>query len=640
MSRIKSIFAALLLTAIVGVVPQVHAQTLKTVIAGSSALWQTLALGAYNNGVSIVSTADNTCHYTSHANFNLVDSRATPGTVNPDNGATWIVWDYAPGSGISCAAGNTTAINVWAFVKVDSVVGNRCYFASPKCTLVTNGAFPAVGGVITVWPDNSPDALPPAAVQTQFTNGQFISVAATDIRPEDAAFAACRVNSALGSSTAGGSNSDGLDGLGYNANNAAGVCPVYVAATAQAKGVGTPIKSGYPGANLTTDVANVLAFNLTGKDPITNATLPAAYTVTAVGAAPIVFITAKTGVLKNVHNATEQQLQQVFSGTNCDASAFGSAFSGNINIFLREPLSGTYNTTEATVMRYPTLYTNTFTGVTGSPVVGLSMETGVGTNNPLAGNVGTCTGGGQRFRAIGTGEEVKSVLNSNTAATFPTAQDGIGFTFFSYGNVSSIAGNPNYGYLALNGVDPIFASYGAGQSIDPGQPSGDGVLPAQANLPSVCTTGFPCSEDVIWGNKFSFPNLRNGTYRAWSLLRVIATGTPSTAAVALVKNSNKYVVINTPDYVPAAAVTGQVGTTGAAIAELGLKLVRSHYQQFDGNNVKLGACVAAGCTNVPEKGGDMGGMIIPTTIGATTEKQIQIVQSSNTDGTLGPQKRP
>ena len=53
MSRMKSIFAVLVLTAIVGIVPLVQAQTVKVNIAGSSALWQTLALGAYNNGNGI-----------------------------------------------------------------------------------------------------------------------------------------------------------------------------------------------------------------------------------------------------------------------------------------------------------------------------------------------------------------------------------------------------------------------------------------------------------------------------------------------------------------------------------------------------------------------------------------------------------
>jgi len=620
MLRWKSMLAVLTLGAIVGVAPAAQAQNLKVVIAGSSALWQTLALGAYNNGTSIVAGGGATFHYTSGANFNLVDNRSTAPTV--DNGATWIVWDSA------------SPANVWAFVKVDSVVGNRCYFAAPKCVLVTNGAFPAVGNSIVVWPDTSTDTLPPAAVQAVFTAGTSISVAATDIRPEDAAFAQCRVNSKLGASTAGGANSDKLDGLGYNLNNNPGVCPVYAASTAQSKGVGTSIKSGYPGA-ATTDAANVLAFNLGGHDPITNTAVTPGYVVTVVGAAPIVFVASKTGALANLHSATEQQLQKVFSGNNCNASAFGLA-AGPINVFLREPLSGTYNTTEATVMRYPTRYA--VGTMPGSPVAGLSMETGV-TTNPLA---NTCAGGGgARYRAIGTGEEVKSVLNSpNASVAFAAHQDGIGFTFFSYGNVSSIANNTSYGYIALNGVDPIFSSFGQ-DAVDPGQPAGEGVLPAQANLPAICHESFPCSENVIWANGFSFPNLRNGTYRAWSLLRLVSIGTPSANAAALVTASNKYVVTNTPDYVPAVAVNGQVGTDGKPIAELGLKLIRSHYQQYQGNGFALGPFVTVEDTcNVPEKGGDMGGMIIPTTIGVTTEKRCSMVQSGRADGSLSPAQRP
>ena len=619
MNRIKCVFAALCLAAVVGIVPQSQAQTVKVMIAGSSAMWQTLALGAYNNGTSIVTGGGTTFHYTGSANFNLTDSRSTVATV--DTGAIWIVWDSA------------SPANVWAYIKVDSVVGNRCYFARPACT-VSVASFPAVGNTIKVWPDTSTDTLPPSTIQNLFTvASQPVSVAATDIRPEDAAFAQCRVNSALGASAAGGANSDGLDGLGYNTNNAAGVCPVFATGTAQSKGVGNAILSGYPAS---TAKANVLAFNITGKDPITNTAVPA-YTVTPVGAAPIVFITAKIGALKNLNNATEPQLQQVFSGTNCNANAFGLP-SGAINIFLREPLSGTYNTTEATVMRYPTLYAEGT--LAGSNVAGLSMETNVGANNPLAGQAGTCSGGGQRFRGIGTGEVVKAVLNSNAAGIFPTAQDGISFAFFSYGNVSSIANNTSYGYIALDGVDPIFQSFGAGQSIDPGQPSGNGVLPAQANLPSVCTTGFPCSEDAIWGNGFSFPNLRSGTYRSWSLLRVVATGTASTNAVALVNASSKYVVINTPDYVPFKAITA-VGSLGKTVSDLGLKLVRSHYQQYDGANVKLGTFVTVPDTcNVPEKGGDMGGWIIPTAIGVVLEKRCSNVQTSSPDGNLGSAIRP
>jgi hypothetical protein len=623
MSRMKLGFAGLLLTAIVCVMPQAQAQSVRVMLAGSSAEWQTMALGAYNSGHAILPdpTTNTTCHYTGSANFNLTDNRpAPPAPAVVDTGAIWIVWSVAPPN--TCATG--PAVSVWAFIKVDSVVGNRCYFAAPKC-VVNVSAFPAVGNAISsaLWGDGSSDVFPTADVTALFTAPATVSVTAagTDIRPEDAAFAECRVNSPLGASAQGGGLSDGLDGLGYSqagATQASGVCPAFItgnAAQSTTNGVGNPILSGYPAS---TGKANVLAFNLTGKDPITGNTLPAAYTTYAVGAAPIVFVFERDkGELTTLANASETQLQAAFSGANCDASAFGLP-AGGISVNLREPLSGTMNTTEATVFRRPTIYP------TAPGVIGVSQETNVGANNPLKAQAGTClAGGGNRYRAIGTGEEVKSVQNSG--ANYGT--DGIGYTFFSYGNVSSIAANPNYGYITLNGVDPIFQSYGT--TYDPGQPV-SGQLPKSTSLPASCSGAFPCSEDKIWTNGFSFPNLRNGTYRSWSLLRLVSTGTSGTYVSDLLKASNKYVVTTVPDYVSFTAQT--VGT----LKDLGLKVLRSHYQQKDGAGTLLGK---APVNEPTEVGGDMGGQIIPTTIGVTTETVKSLIQDA-TATSLGPVVRP
>ena len=58
MTRMKSVFAVFLLTAVAGIVPQAHAQTtVKVVIAGSSAMWQAMALAAYNSGTTTVKRA-------------------------------------------------------------------------------------------------------------------------------------------------------------------------------------------------------------------------------------------------------------------------------------------------------------------------------------------------------------------------------------------------------------------------------------------------------------------------------------------------------------------------------------------------------------------------------------------------------
>src|SRR5579862_4449439 len=329
MARIKLVFAALLVAAIVGMVPQTQAQTVKVVLAGSSALWQSLALAAYKSGTCVSGGTAPCFHYTAK-NFNLTDGRPTTkgGSAAVDLGNVWVVWDSA------------ATANVWAFIKVDSGVGDRCYFAQPHCN-VNITTFPAPANLITstLWGDNSSDTTPPAGVSALFTSGTLlVNAAATDIRPEDALFATCRANSKLGGGT------DGLAGLGYGAN-ASGVCPAFGAALANLEG--SDILSGYPAS---TSTAHVLAFNISGKDPFTGTAIPAATTV-SVGAAPVVFVISRSGALSTVTNATDEQLQAAFSGANCNADAFGAP-SGNISVYLREPMSGTMNTTEYSVLRY------------------------------------------------------------------------------------------------------------------------------------------------------------------------------------------------------------------------------------------------------------------------------------------------
>jgi hypothetical protein len=569
MSRMKTMFAALILAVSVGLVPVAHAATVKVIISGSSAMWQSMALAAYNNNACVSGGTAPCFHYTSGSNFNLTDTRPTSkgGSNVTDTGAIWIVWDSA------------ASPNVWAYLKVDSVVGNRCYFAQPHCN-INISTFPAVGNLINskLWGDSSADSLPPADVQALFTAGTQVNTAATDIRPEDALFAQCRANSTLGGGT------DGLAGLGYGAN-ASGVCPTFASPLANL--VGSAILSGFPGS---TSTANNLAFNISGKDPFTNTNIPAS-TTTSVGASPIIFITNRTGALASVSNASDSQLQTVFSGTNCDASVFGAP-AGVIEAYLREPISGTMNTTEYNVFRYPNFS-------------GLSQEKNVSAMNPLAAK--PCAAGGNRYRAIGTGEEVKSVLNSNVN----NGHDGIGYTFFSYGNVSSIANNASYGYLTLNGIDGIFHKYGT--TIDPGQPATAGELPGSANLPASCAADFPCAENVIWSGNLSFPNLRNGSYRAWSLLRIVSNGTALAAAKLLVTGAQKYNVTTVPDFVPALAVTGTP-------ADPGLKLLRSHYTQEGVAPVNI--------ATTGDKGGDEGGCIMHSSgTAATSDTTTKLAQA-------------
>src|SRR5580658_9951933 len=120
MSRFKLICATLVLAAF-AIVPQMQAAvTAEVTAAGSSALWQTLALGAY----SLAGAGAG--HWTSASNVvDLTDTRTTPNNV--DAGTEWIVW-------------NKAGTKVWSFNKVDSVVGDRCYFAQPHCTVSATAA--------------------------------------------------------------------------------------------------------------------------------------------------------------------------------------------------------------------------------------------------------------------------------------------------------------------------------------------------------------------------------------------------------------------------------------------------------------------------------------------------------------------
>ena len=99
----------------------------------------------------------------------------------------------------------------------------------------------------------------------------------------------------------------------------------------------------------------------------------------------------------------------------------------------------------------------------------------------------------------------------------------------------------------------------------------------------------------------------------------------------MVKASQGYVVGGVPDYIPYTAVTCNASSVPACsptVSDLGLKLLRSHFEQRDGNGTKFGTCVTK--NTATECGGDVGGFIIPDTIGVTTEGQLQLVENAAT----------
>ena len=212
------------------------------------------------------------------------------------------------------------------------------------------------------------------------------------------------------------------------------------------------------------------------------------------------------------------------------SNTVGSMNNGNfpINAVQREALSGTMNTTEFTEFRLYGGPTGSANGAIPAPTA-FTQEQNVGdptvaANNPL--HLKPCVIGlggtvGTRSRAIGTGEEVGG---AGGAGGVKFLTDGLGYTFFSFGNVSTIGGSNNWGYLTLDGVDGLFNNY-VGTGSDPGQPSGN-VAGADPGQIPVCTPGGSatvpdCLATAIWQGGNSYPHLRDGTYRSWSELRLL-----------------------------------------------------------------------------------------------------------------------
>ena len=184
---------------------QLKAQNLQANIAGSTAFWLEAGEAAYTLGGTTTTCAWTTSLSVDGSSF-VIDQRvpALPQyfPFSVDYGALWVTW--TTGSTGTCAAPSSDS-NVWAYISLDSVLGDRCFFAQPQCTLNV-GSFNQSNGVVTPLAPGTAgaNALPgvtdtpiPASVLNAF-NGQTISIAATDILPVDAKFSSYSVLSQCG----------------------------------------------------------------------------------------------------------------------------------------------------------------------------------------------------------------------------------------------------------------------------------------------------------------------------------------------------------------------------------------------------------------------------------------------------------
>ena len=573
MIRIKTLIAAAAL-AVLPVVASAATPVVQWVGVGSSGQWQSFGIGAYALAKSLdTSKTPGASHFTvkGTCNEDCVDGKdSRSSSIALQSGSLWVVW-------------TNDHEKVWAGVSVDSIVGDRLFFAVPRGLIsldscyngtayLTHCAKAAAGNtnlIGSAFLGGAADAAElPTDIFEALQNHPF-TAATTDIRPEDALFENQRVLSAEGAALSGTTS---VKGLGYG--------------TGPTTPVGTSILSSVSGS------AQPVAFAISGKDPITGQAIPASTTI-PVGAGVVVFFVnrhnaAGAGTMKSgkfVYTDLPGQIeQQIFSGVSCVIP--GTEIP--LHVFLREPMSGTMTATEFSINvsdHYADAASQesninaatefklgawSATGATLSPYVQYTAEA-----NSSGGTGGkTCLNGkGDRSRAVGTGDETKAV-------EFVT--DAVGYNFFGNGNFSAIAGNVDYGYLTLHSVDPINTSYTNGEFT---------VCPA-AGCPKAAGT--------------SFPNVRNGTYDAWNILRVAtdAKGTTNyTNTLALVTANQNHVNSTVPDFIPVAKTSD---------GDPGLLYYRSHYLQ-DAKAPNNGLL-----TGSTEAGGDVGGCIekIPSPVTA------------------------
>jgi hypothetical protein len=578
MTRIKSLFAGLVVTAITAVVPAASAQNAHVVGGGSSAQFLGTMIGMSQLAINNLASGQCIYHWTKKSALNAHDNRDSLGRILDETGNVGFVWDAACSDG----TGNTNITDVWLDGQYDSTLGVRLFSAQQKAPTAGAGATVYLTGVTAgtvsdnlvspanLWADNKVDVAIPANlvnfIGTVSPGSLHINLGLTDIRPEDALAATTRAKAALNTTT--------WSGLGYQGPTGQIGAPIFTAQSGSSSNF-TPIGFALSG----------------GNDPI-NAGVPVpAYTTIPVGAAPIVFIYNNGGsfsssvanLVTGIHGdgtantAGSYKLANLFDGTtscDTDSAAFGGNGSGGgtaLTLFLREPLSGTMNTTEYTTFR-------TTGNTKDSQEVGIINPTRA-PYNPLNLN---CPNKGNRQRRIGNGQVV-SAVNATT--------NGMGYMFFSFANASAVIGkNPqaDYNYFTLDGVDPI-------------------SLPGTVNqqLPLCVTPTCPSSQ---WTGSVSYPNLRNGTYKAWSLYRwaVYNSNSDPLGPAALAESMQDNINGTVADFVPFVTSNNSDG----------LEVYRSHFTQSGkvGNNgpasptetLTNGNSLGGGT----EAGGDEGGVVL------------------------------
>lgn len=443
--------------------------------AGSTAMFNLAALAADQT------TGCGTNIWTKKSGASGIDSRR--GDIPAQTANIWIVW-------------NNAKTSICSYLAVDSVIGQALFFAQPVGTLsIPSSEIGASGdNLIPTLTDVPLDAT----VYNALNNQQF-NAAPTDVRSEDALFA---MNRALAPYSA----DPHCTGLGYSGDGL----------------VGTPILSSQSSKQVTP-----VAFSISGTDPFNGSAIPA-WTELNVGAEPMIFfVNTSPGsdfASANFTNVDRFELADLLNGTltrTRDIANVAGLPSNGTRVFLREPTSGTYNTTEF--------------NIPGLAEIGSCQELNVNpaVDNPLNQSYTT---GGSRQRVVGTGEMVSTV-----GATI----NGFGYAFWSTGNFANVLATTKY--LSVDGVDPLNYSWYQSRGAFP-----HCIAPCPGLVP--------------------FVNVLNGSYPAWNILRVscYTSGGVCPAGVTKIVTAAQKEFSKVPDLVPVSNLQvfrshynrpGQIGVT-------------------------------------------------------------------------------
>src|SRR5438477_7400066 len=158
--------------------------TVQVEAAGSSAQFYVFAEAAYQQAKAF--SGGTAKHYTAKGAGFVHDNRAAG--VTDEIGNLWVVWSQN-------SAG--TAVEIWTYLSVDSIVGVRAFESAPRASLTFPGTLPAPGNIVTTWDDNSADVALDTNVEAKLSGGKF-TAAFTDIRPEDALYASNHLLTGVG----------------------------------------------------------------------------------------------------------------------------------------------------------------------------------------------------------------------------------------------------------------------------------------------------------------------------------------------------------------------------------------------------------------------------------------------------------